>query len=325
MLMALRVVVLDGGHRLCGDGEIVDLANRWLSHLGSRSFSPQTVRGFEPTAGLDALAKFALDPLLPGTRPLNYLPARVQIAPMPEDAARTLVTALTELGVIVEIKDDFELASEFFAGLAAQMMGLNDIGGAPLIGASALMSVKGMTVERIAAFADAARSFWNAAPWRLFKGEVVWRIEPSPKTRPLKHCTVMGGGGEEFGLAFLADPMQMMAMAAADDPADYFANSVGTHWSVMFDPTEDAPRADVHFWQEHALPLAEPDAFPIPMGVTHTHRVQRPTPANLTLMEGLLRAFAPLTRAEIKTGRFAREFITFEGPRTLTLEAVMKM
>jgi len=44
--MGLKVVVVDGGHRLGGDGPVEDLANRYLAHLATRRFSPGTVRGY---------------------------------------------------------------------------------------------------------------------------------------------------------------------------------------------------------------------------------------------------------------------------------------
>ena len=37
--MGLMVVVVDGSHRLAGDGVVVDLANRWLAHLEVRGTS----------------------------------------------------------------------------------------------------------------------------------------------------------------------------------------------------------------------------------------------------------------------------------------------
>jgi integrase/recombinase XerC len=40
------VVRTEEGHRLSGEGPITEVANRYLSHLGSRSFSPATVRGY---------------------------------------------------------------------------------------------------------------------------------------------------------------------------------------------------------------------------------------------------------------------------------------
>jgi site-specific recombinase XerD len=44
--MRLRVMVVNGGYRLAGDGFAVDVANRWLAHLEAREFSPRTVRAY---------------------------------------------------------------------------------------------------------------------------------------------------------------------------------------------------------------------------------------------------------------------------------------
>jgi integrase/recombinase XerC len=44
--MDFRVVRSDGAHRLAGGGPIDGLANDYLAHLGSRGFSPGTVRGY---------------------------------------------------------------------------------------------------------------------------------------------------------------------------------------------------------------------------------------------------------------------------------------
>ncbi|CAG1007666.1 hypothetical protein PHYC_03462 [Phycisphaerales bacterium] len=293
------------------------------SEGGAAMADPQTAGGFAPSAPLDALAQFALAPLVPGAKPLNYLPARVIVGPMPEEAERAIVSALTELGVAVEVKADAELTVEFFAGLAEQFSGAGGAGESLLVGAAPLMRAKGMSVERITAFAEAARLFWKAAPWRRFERELVWRIDPVPQMRALRHCTVMGGGGEEFGLAFLADPMQMVEMAAADDASEYLQNADGAHWCVMFNKVGEIPPGDASLWVEHAMPLGAADAYPMPMGVTHSGSIKRPSAANLTLMEGLLRAFVPLTRAEVKAGGFTREVATFDGVRRFTLEAVM--
>ena len=42
----LAVARVDGGHRLSGDGSLVEFANRWLGHLEGRRFSPATVRAY---------------------------------------------------------------------------------------------------------------------------------------------------------------------------------------------------------------------------------------------------------------------------------------
>lgn len=44
--MGVRVVCVDGGHRLEGDGPVTEAANAWLAHLGSRNFAASTVRGY---------------------------------------------------------------------------------------------------------------------------------------------------------------------------------------------------------------------------------------------------------------------------------------
>lgn len=295
------------------------------SEGGMMMADPQTVARFSDTSGLEALVRFALDPHTREAKPLNYLPAQVRIGPMPKAAQQTLADALGALGVIVDVKDNAPMAEECLLGLAAHLSGFEE-NGSRLIGAPALGRVKGMTTDRVAAFADAASAFWKAAPWKHFKGEVLWRIDPAPKLRELRYCLVMGGGGQEFGLAFLSDPMQVVAMSASDDPGDYLAHSAGTHWSVMFDSLDAFPAADADFWVKNSLPVADPNAYPMPMGFAlASGRVRRPSPSNLTLMEGLLRAFAGLTKSEIRAGGFVRTVQTFEGSRSLSLMSALPM
>ena len=42
----VAVARVDGGHRLVGEGSLVEFANRWLGHLEGRQFSPATVRSY---------------------------------------------------------------------------------------------------------------------------------------------------------------------------------------------------------------------------------------------------------------------------------------
>jgi len=44
--MAVRVVASSQGHRLVGDGPVVEAGNRFLNHLVVRAFSPATVRAY---------------------------------------------------------------------------------------------------------------------------------------------------------------------------------------------------------------------------------------------------------------------------------------
>jgi hypothetical protein len=44
--VGVRVVRVDGGHRLVGEGPVTEAANRWFAHLESRNFAAATVRGY---------------------------------------------------------------------------------------------------------------------------------------------------------------------------------------------------------------------------------------------------------------------------------------
>jgi integrase len=44
--VGVRVVGVDGGYRLVGEGPVTEAGNRWLAHLESRNFARATVRGY---------------------------------------------------------------------------------------------------------------------------------------------------------------------------------------------------------------------------------------------------------------------------------------
>jgi len=44
--VGVRVVRMDGGHRIVGEGPVTEAANRWFAHLESRNFAAATVRGY---------------------------------------------------------------------------------------------------------------------------------------------------------------------------------------------------------------------------------------------------------------------------------------
>src|SRR4029077_11159024 len=62
---------------------------------------------------------------------------------------------------------------------------------------------QGVTVERMRAFATAARRFWEAQPWQHLTDEDLVHVEAPSAGRGLAHVTVLGAGGQTFGLGFL--------------------------------------------------------------------------------------------------------------------------
>ncbi|MBX3367609.1 MAG: hypothetical protein KF912_09905 [Phycisphaeraceae bacterium] len=284
----------------------------------------QRVDAFEMGAPLEAIARFASDPHRADVLPLGYLPGRVVIGPMPETAQEYVASALASLGIEVECTDEYGLSRDFMAGLIQQIT-QEELGEAPPIHAMAgIMRRKGMTVERVRAFAEAARAFWRAKPWTCCEGETIWSIEPRPKAKEMRHVSIMGGGGQEFGLAFLDSPDRVRRMMESEDPRAYFESMNMTHWSVGFEYRDDAPLSDLWLWEEEQLPLAGDDAFPLPMGITRTGRVSRPTPDTLALMEGLLRVFAGASRRDLCGDLIARTVKTFDGDVCFYLQAALR-
>jgi len=166
----------------------------------------------------------------------------------------------------------------------------------------------GVTVDRMRAFAEAARRFWEAAPWRHLSDEDLVQIEAPAAGRGLAHVVVLGAAGQTFGVGFFDsakdhDAVTDGVLGAVDRP----------RWSVLFGPITDLPFGDADLWEDHGLPVAGPDAYPLAIRVG-AGDVRRPDARALAYLEGLLGAFAATTEDEIDTGRWTRDVETHDGP-----------
>jgi tetratricopeptide (TPR) repeat protein len=74
----------------------------------------------------------------------------------------------------------------------------------------------------------------------------------------------------------------------------------------------------VDTWQDHGLPVARPDAYPMMADMKRDDTV-RPSPQALTFSEGLLRALAAATEDELDAGTWQARVETFDGPLDLRL------
>ncbi|MDY7110668.1 MAG: hypothetical protein SYC29_18705 [Planctomycetota bacterium] len=289
------------------------------SRGGAAVTDPSLPQDTPRSAMLDAVASFALDPQLPGAPALGYLPKRIRTSPGGGEIAGQLEAAMRDLGVEVEIKTELPILEGLASFLDEQASSLMDEGGAPHMAVPGIMRTKGMTVERVRAFADAASIFFKARPWTRFPNEVLWRVEPKPRTRALSHFTIMGGGGEEFGLGFLTSPTDMMRMIIQDDPSAFLQSRRTTMWSVTFEDIGTLPMQDADLWERESLPVAAENGYPIPAGFTPSGKVRRPTPEQLDYLEGVLRAAAHLTPDHARGESVAMTVRTHDGERSLRL------
>lgn len=164
-----------------------------------------------------------------------------------------------------------------------------------------------MSSGRIRAFADAAAQFYRAEPWQHLDNEDLVVVEHPKVPKSVTHVSVLGVGGEEFGLGFFASAAEFNRLLRPGRPPD-------RAFGVTFGPIDELPFGDVDLWEDEELPVAGPLAYPLPAELRVRGEMRRPTATELTVMEGLLRAFAQVTEDELDSGRWSVEVPTFDGP-----------
>ena len=286
-----------------GEGSARAWCGAWVS-VGLRGVNmgkPVPAPRRETRLALDAFIEMALD-----ARAGGYLPERLEVAG--PGVAELLSEALRPLGIEVVPRDRLPALDEVLQALAAEVGAVNPLPG--------ILQPLGMTVERAASFAEAARLFYEAAPWRHLTDEDRIRVE-APSPRPgFEHLLVMGAGGLKFGLMLFESPELHEEILASDDPSAPFEKT--QHASIFFGPITDLPAGDADLFEDHALPVADPSAYPWSARFKGTE-ARRMSVRDLAQVEAFLRALAATTEAEIDSGRWTRIVPTPEGTVTTTL------
>lgn len=255
----------------------------------------------DPALLLEALLEFGLDRKLAGCRP-----SRVEVAN--EQLATYLRNALADAGVVVTVTKELGALKEVLAHLGGHMRGKPVPPNA--------MDGSGVTLERMRAFASAAHDFYRVAPWRHLSDEDLVHVESQIAIR-LRHLTVLGGAGQTFGVGFYETPKDFAALFASSDPEVYFQRR--GRWAILYGPMMDMSFGDADLWEEHGLPVAGDQAYPVAVWFGPGGEVRRPDAGTLSDMEGVLRALAATSEDEIDQGRWSKDVRTADGPRTVTL------
>lgn len=181
----------------------------------------------------------------------------------------------------------------------------------------AALDAKGVTVERMRAFAAAARDFYAAAPWRHLSDEDLIHVESPRVPAPFRHLTVLGHAGQTYGLGFYASPEAFERLHASSD-ATTFLEAEG-RWIVFFGPAWETPFSDLDLWEEQGFPLASPAAHPLAAWFGPSSQMRRADARELSDLETILLALSRTTEAEIDTGRWSHDVVAHQGPRRVTL------
>lgn len=184
-----------------------------------------------------------------------------------------------------------------------------------------LLDARGMKMERIHAFAEAAKEFFVAAPWRFLSDTDFIQVESPNPPKGFACFTVLGAGRTVFGLGLYQSRNAYERFLAAGESGDADILLTADLTQVSFDPLDALSAADAKLWSEHDLPVAGPQAYPSVTKYRRRSSDGRPTTRELTFLEGLLRAIAGSTEAEVDTGRWEKSVATFDGIMTYQLVA----
>jgi AhpD family alkylhydroperoxidase len=184
----------------------------------------------------------------------------------------------------------------------------------------ALLEAKGMSMEHVRAFADAAAMFYDAAPWERIRNDELIRIDQPRVDDDMSFCSVLGSGGDEFGLGFYRVESQFDVAGSGSNPERLFELADRGLWSMTFDELDMASSGDLAAWRDHDLPLAADNAYPLIVRYGRTPgRVGRPSPRVLAFVEGLMHAFVETTDEQLDRGQWSIDVPTAEGAMTFHL------
>jgi tetratricopeptide (TPR) repeat protein len=254
----------------------------------------------DPTVALQTLVDL-------GLKFAHCRPARLEMT----DAAlgAQLVEALGDLELAVTVRPDLpevdRVLREAQRSMEEDDPALPDALDAPGVG-----------VERMRAFADAAREFYAAAPWQHLSDQDLIHVEAPAVAGGLRYVSVLGAARVTFGLGFFQSPDEFEAVQETTDPMALL--SARGKWSVTFGPLDELPFGDVDLWQDHDLIVAGPTAYPLAVWFG-PDELRRPDARELADLEAILRAIARSTEAEIDRGRWTLKLSTHDGPQSVTL------
>jgi tetratricopeptide (TPR) repeat protein len=237
-------------------------------------------------------------------------PQRLQVCD--PELAQYLRQQLESTGIEVELVDELPM-------LEAAVEQMADMIDAQADGPPSLLDSRGMTIERVRAFADAAAAFYGAAPWRYLSDTDLIQVESPKPPRGMTCFVVLGAGRSVYGLGLYPSRAAYERFLRAGQDGDYGDDITTGLAQVTFDPLDELPVADAVLWTEHQLPAAGERAYPLAMKHLGTGECARPSKKELAFLEGVLRTLAATSETEIDSGRWRKEITTFDGTQVVTL------
>ncbi|HXV61314.1 MAG TPA: tetratricopeptide repeat protein, partial [Vicinamibacteria bacterium] len=188
---------------------------------------------------------------------------------------------------------------ERFLDLFAKEASSADIPGA--------LDVAGVTVEAMRRFAEAARAFCEAAPWRHLTNRDLIEIRAGAPPG-LGYAVVLGNGRSMRGIGFFDNERTFWDVSSGQSPAKKGV------WHLGFDDVSQMPLQDAELWVENDLEVADDDAYPVALCIQSRHRIKRPSPRVLDFLTGLMSALAESRPEDLDKGKWERSGYGFTLP-----------
>ncbi len=226
------------------------------------------------------------------------LPAEPQMHP--ERPARVLFdwasrleevqNAMGEVGVAVEPANDLPMCDELYQSLLQYM----NPGARPPAIARIAPESPALTRE----YFDAADSFYRSAVWQyVFNDDI---IEVRYGDEPARYCSIMGNGGEEFGIVLYNSQEDVISVLSSGHPMEMRRGLV---WlTTSFDEAPMAAIEDVDYMEKHGLPPADMMAFPMFLHVKMPASIASPDVIDMKISAAALRVLPQFVVASMMAG-----------------------
>lgn len=245
---AADVVPAPGLVREAPDGMSLAMvtAGEWVVHTDVLSHRP---------AGAAERARDLAAVVNAGARSLGVLPERV-VVPY-RDVVEELDRQLAGRGISVAC-DDSEHLAEAMDSVLAQM------DPSPAQGRMSIALTwreTGASAQELADFHEAAATFYAVEPWNVEEVPESMLLEFAGQEYPWG-ASLMGGGGQSFGLVLHSRPEDLQALWESDDPSSAFLEMTGFTLTVDFDRKSELTRGMQREVAAARWPIAGPRAYP---------------------------------------------------------------
>jgi len=216
------------------------------------------------------------------------------------ELATALRPALAGKGVRVEVSESLEMLDEVTTSF------LDHVAPGTL---PSWLDEPGTDADLLRFFASSASRYHAAAPWRLLHDDDVIVIE-SPQAPPgMAAASVLGAGGEVFGIAFHASLKEGDALSDGERLEEKWSR-----YSLMFHEFVDTPPRDSELWQDLGLAtVGDTDLQPVFFRYSDSGH-ERPSAEHTRFAAGVCYAMAMATEAQIDSGRWEQVVPTPAGP-----------